>query len=647
MSRLLAVASFWIVSSVVAFVGVVGGCGGGSTQEVERPKPDVTKSLPATLEAQHPRRGDPRALRVHVYADTGVRALPHWKEELTDQLDYAGQLLSPLLGVRLTVDSIKDWDHAGNDVREALKALNDVEKPDDDTVWVIGYITPGDAAQRAFSELGAGDLLGRRVVVRAWAEKPETELVSARLPDVEGAARAELIAAHKRHKQTVVLLHTLAQTLGAIDEADPTWIQHPLYSAKQSTFSERNRDLMQLAIDARLGGGTDQVIAHDLLEAIEKSDWGGWVPNSHDDVVKMLRNRLDAAKAGKTAADVPPAAYEQFDRVRELAKRGEFSRGLVELDNLMQAYPGNPAMQEEKCELMLAKPTTAPGTKPAGKGAPPAPKGAPPPVVEQLAVTEKATRQACARVSELAPGDPSPHLAVAEALLHLPKPDVAGARSELVQAATKIANLKTGQPEAWNKLIALYAGINALTWTEDAIAAAKIDKHPAAAEVAQSRVRYGVPRGAKFVKPEDESALVTQTRAAIGAIGGGKLADGERMIAAAEKKWPGAPGLEAMRCDLAFRQSNIGAANAACARSLAVDPDESWALYLSGVLALKDTSASGTKTGIERLKHAIAVDPELGQAWRALGKAYDRAHDQAAHDDLAQKYQAKFSQALP
>ncbi|HEY6034943.1 MAG TPA: hypothetical protein VIV58_11805, partial [Kofleriaceae bacterium] len=532
--------------------------------------------------------------------------------------------------------------HAGTDVREALKALNEVEKPDDETVWVIGYITPGDAAQKAFSELGAGDLLGRRVVVRAWAEKPETDLLAASLPDVEGGQRAEVISAHKRHKQTVVLLHTLAQTLGAIDEADPTWIQHPLYSAKQSTFSERNRDLMQLAMDARLGGRTDQVIAHDLLEEIMKSDWGGWVPNSHDEVVKMLRNMLDAAKAGKTAADVPPAAYEQFDRVRELAKRGELSRGLAELDILMQAYPGNATMQEEKCELMLAKPTSAPA-KPAPKGAPPAP----PAPVEQLAVTDKATRQVCARVSELAPGDPSPHFAVAEALLHLPKPDVAGARAELVQAATKIANLKIGQPEAWTKLVALYAGINALTWTEEAIAAGKLDKAPAAAEVAQSRVRYGVPRGAKFVKPEDESALVTQTRAAVAAIGSGKLADGERLLAAAEKRWPGAPGLAAMRCDLAFRQSNIGAANAACNRALAVDPDESWALYLSGVLALKDTSASGTKAGIAKLKRAITVDPELGQAWRALGKAYDRAHDQAAHDDLAQKYQAKFNQALP
>jgi predicted Zn-dependent protease len=102
-----------------------------------------------------------------------------------------------------------------------------------------------------------------------------------------------------------------------------------------------------------------------------------------------------------------------------------------------------------------------------------------------------------------------------------------------------------------------------------------------------------------------------------------------------------------MRCDLAFRQNQVDAARAACNRALAVDPDESWALYLGGVLALKDTSAAGTKAGIEKLKRAIAVDPALAQAWRALGKAYDRAGDKAAHDELGKWYQAKFQQALP
>ena len=70
-------------------------------------------------------------------------------------------------------------------------------------------------------------------------------------------------------------------------------------------------------------------------------------------------------------------------------------------------------------------------------------------------------------------------------------------------------------------------------------------------------------------------------------------------------------------------------------KALAADPNQSWALYLSGVIALKDTSAAGTKAGIEKLKKAIAVDPELGQAWRTLAKAYTRAKDKPALEQLA------------
>ena len=644
MSRLL------VLLYAVSFLG----CGGSQVVN-EKPKADVTKSLPATLEATHAKSGDPRPLHVHVYADTATRELPKWREEITDQLDYAGQLLSPMLGVRLTVDAIKDWDHNGSDPREGLKALAALEpKPDDETVWVIGYIKPADTAQKSLDELGSSELLGRYVVVRSWAEKPEIAALAVVIPELNDAQRTEVITAHKRHKQTVILLHQLAKSLGAIDEADPSWLGHPLYSSKQNTFSERGRDLMQLAIDARLGGSANPAIAHDLLEAISKGEWGGWIPNDKEAVTQTLRNIIDATKAGKTVADVPPAAYEQFDRARELAKRGDFTQALRELDNVMSAYPGNSTMQEAKCEILIAKPLHAapPARLPPPTATPP--KGqlrpsAPPPVVppDHLGVTDKAARQACARVTELAPGDPSPHLAVGEALAQLPKPDLAGARAELVLAAAKITNLKAGQPEAWQKLVTIYAAMGALTWTEEALAVSKLENNPVAKETAQLRVRYGIAKNTKIVKPEAEGALLAATREASAMIGTGKMAESERTLATAERKWPNAPGLAATRCDLHFRQSQIEAARAACNRALAVDPDESWALYLGGVLALKDTSASGTKAGVDKLKHAITVDPELGQAWRALAKAYDRAKDQQAHDVLATQYLAKFGQALP
>ncbi|HUJ62179.1 MAG TPA: hypothetical protein VLX92_26915 [Kofleriaceae bacterium] len=588
-------------------------CGG---PQVAEPKlADLSKQLPATLEADHPHQGDPRPAHVRIYADAAIRALPRWKEDLADQLDYASQLLTPMFGVKLVVDDVKPWDRTG-DPKDALKALAAADDGRDVT-WVIGYVAPGDVASKAMSELGDAQVLGHYVTVRGWAEKPETDALAPKLPDLKPAERSEVLQAHRRHKQTVVLLHMLAQTLGAIDEADPSWIQHPLYSPKQSTFAGRTRELMQVAIDQRLSGETDATIAHALLEQIEKQDWGGWIPADHDQVVAALRNVADAAKAGKTAADVPTAAYEQFDRVRELRKRGDLASAMTELDNLLVAYPANATMHELKCEILIDKP----------------------------GIADRTTRQVCNRVAELAPGDPTVHFTVGEALAKAG--DIAGAHAELALASGKIANLTIGQDDAWKRLIGIYQTMGALTWTEDAIAAAKLDRDPAAELVAEARARYGVPRGAKFVRPEAEGALVDAVRGALDLVYASKYGEAERAIDAGERKWRGAPGFEAARCDLLLRQGSTDAARGACVRAIAADPQESWALYLAGVIDLRDTSAGGTRAGIASLKKAIAADPTLKQAWHALGKALERAHDATSLDEARKAYQAKFNEPLP
>jgi predicted Zn-dependent protease len=596
---------------LVVLALVATGCAGGHA--AERSAEIVEKYLPATLETSKPRPGDPRTAKIRIYADASVQALPHWKEEITDQVDYASQLLQPLIGVKLAIESINDWPRTG-DPHDALRGLVESAKADDVT-WVIGYVTPSDTVSTVMSELGDAQTLGHHVVVRGWAEKSETSVLAAQIPDLKGAERNELLAAHRRHKQTVVLLHMLATTLGAIAEADPTWIQYVSYAPKQNMFSNRNRELMQLAIDGRLAGDSDQVLARKLTDAIEKNAWGGWVPTSHDEVVAALKRFLDAAREGKTFAGIPPAAYEEFKRISEIAKRGKPSDALNELDNLLIAYPGNASMHELKCEIMLATP----------------------------GVADKTTRATCARVSELAPGDPTVHLVVGEALIRAR--DFAGARAELTLAEGKIANLPAGAEDAWRRLIALYTGLGSLTWTEDAIAKAKLDKSPAATAAAQVRARYGIPRGAKFVVPDQEANLVGAIRGALDLIYASKFGEAERALTAADKKWPGAPGLFAARCDLAFRRGQIESAQAACNRAVAADPDDSWALYLQGVLLLRDAGTTGA--GIQKLKRAIEVDPDLGQAWRTLGKAYARGHDKAAYEALDKAYVAKFGQSLP
>ena len=598
----------------LALLAVLAACGGSQVVE-QHPSADLTKELPATLEATQPKTGDPRTVHLRVWADAAVRALPHWKEDVTDQIDYASQLLTPLVGVRLAVDDWKNWDRQG-DPHDALKQL---DKADDgkDVTFVIGYVAAGDIASKAMGELGDAQLLGHTITLRAYNDDAETKVLAAKLPDLKPADRTEILTAYKRHKQTVVLLHMLAQSLGAIAEADPTWIQNPSYSPKQSTFSDRNRELLQLAFDERLTGGTDQTIAHDVLEAIEKQDWGGWIQSDHDQVVATLRTLVNAAKAGQTAPDIPAPAMDQYDRIKGLVAHHQLPEALVELDNVLTAYPGNAALHLLKCQIMLEKP----------------------------GVADKTTRAACARVSELAPGDPQVHFVVGEALIKAG--DLAGARKELVLAAGKITNLNLGQAEAWRRLAAIYAAMGALTWTDEVLVAAKLENVPEAASVASTRARYGIPKGTKVVKPEAEGALVAALRGASELIYGNKYPDAHRALDAIDKKWPGSPGAAAFRCDLAMREGNFELARGACGRALASDPDESWALYLSGVLALRDTSASGTRTGVDRLTRAITVDPDLGQAWRALAKAYARAKDQAAIDQLSKDYAAKFGSPLP
>jgi predicted Zn-dependent protease len=452
-------------------------------------------------------------------------------------------------------------------------------------------------------------------MIRTWPEKPEVEALSGRLPDPTDPDRAEVANAHHRHKQTIVLLHMLAATLGAIGETDPAWIQAVSYSPQQSTFSNRNRELLQIAANSRVAEEPDLALARKLSDEIERAEWGGWVAASHDQVVGALRNVIDASKRGQTAANIPAAAYDEYRRISELAKRGQIADALIELDNLLTAYPGNATIYQLKCEMMLGKP----------------------------GVADKATRAACNRVSDLAPGDPMVHIAVAEALIRAG--DITAARGELTTAEDKIGNLPTGAADAWRKVIGIYSGLGALTWTEAAIARAKLESDPAAAQVAQTRARFGIARGAKFVAPDQEAALVTAIRKALDLIYASKFGDAERAIAAAEKKWPGAPGLIASRCDLSFRAGQIEAARGLCAKAVAADPKESWALYLLGTLLLRD--AGSTPTGIARLRQAIAADPDLGQAWRTLAKAYARGNDKAALDQLGRDYQAKFGQALP
>jgi tetratricopeptide (TPR) repeat protein len=602
-----------LVVAVVARLALTACSGGVSNARVAA----LTEALPATLEPTTTTTSEPRVAKVRVWVDEGVRKQPKWREQILEQIDAASQYWTPLVGVRLEVAAVREWERSA----EPSQALQELAKLDagEDVAWVLGYLGPDGTASIAMSELGGADLLGKQIVLHDWSATPEVKKLESVLEPLAPAERSEAIAAHRRHKQTVVLLHYLHQSAGVIAETDEAWIDSRGYSSLLRTISEKARQILEVSLKSRLDDEPLGTAAARLIDEIERTEYAGWVTTEHDSTLAQLRAIVERAKSGKVADDVPAEALAQVQRAQQLISGGDIEHALAELAPLLVAYPSNAALHQLRCEALLVKP----------------------------GVASEDARSACQRVSELAPGDPRAELAVAQAWHATGDRGKARAALEL---ATAKAKAMPAPAAAFASALELYRAMGALTWSEEVLAvmaplgASAGDATAVAQWVAGTRARYGVARGAAFVTPADEGELVAGIRASLDSVYADKYAEAEKRLAEVSKRWPKAPGIAAVRCDLSLRREQIAEARRYCALALRADDQQSWAHYLSGILALRGPA---TATGIAHLRKAIAVDPDLGQAWRALGKAFGRSGDKAALRELATAYQVKFGQPLP
>ena len=602
---------------VVVILALVVAC---TSSRVNVQRKMLGRELPARLEPVTRYEGEVRTAKVRVWADADYRSQNlRWKRSFGDELDYANQLLEPMLGVRLEAE-YKEWDRHAPDatLRETAAALAELD-PGDDVAWVIGLTSALPLVSASTDELGVAEVLGAHIVLRGYSDVAERKAFARAFPDLGEAEREEVHDARRRHKQTVLLVHELAHTLGAMHETDPALLMHPIYRAEQASISDRNRELMLIALADRLRPRELReplATAEQLLAAIETTDWGGWIAEEKEAMVVQLRAEIEVAQAGKTASPVPAAATAQYQRAERLALEGKHAEARAELDPIIAAYPGNAAIRLLACRVELLA------------GGPEA----------------EAARTVCDRAAELAPGDPSPYVAVAGAHLQAGAPDKALAA--LKDAERRIDNLESGQADAWAQMAQLYQSLGALTWAEDAAAKTGVADHPVAAWASRIRARYGVPRDGKRYKitPESEAELVASVRGILDLVYAGKLAAAEKAARKAERRWPGAPGILAARCDLAMRQKKEGAARRLCKRAIDAYDGAAWAHYLLGILILRGRD---TDAALASLRAAIVADPELTQAWRAMAKAYARENDRAGLDALRAEYRQKFGQPLP
>ena len=475
--------------------------------------------------------------------------------------------------------------------------------------------------RKAMGELGDAELLGHHVIVRAGRQAETT-----RSPDASRSPRPSAPRCSRRTSATSrpsILLHMLAQTLGAIAESDPAWIQNP------SVLAE--------AIDV-LGSQPRPVAARDRSAAHRRAP----TRRSRTTCSRRSRSRTGAAgsppittrSSPRCARSSPPArparprrcpgrpAIEQYDRIKALARsEKKYAERAAELENVLIAYPGERERSTQlKCEILIAKQGVADkATRPRARAS---------------ASWRPAIRRRTSRVADGARYNAG---------------DIAGARAELVLAARQDREPRhrpAGRVAAARR--DLHADGRADVDGGGARGRQARQGDPRVAQIASTRARYGVPKGGKLVKPEAEArARRGDPEGEPADLRATSTPMRTRRSTRSTRSGRARPAL-AFRCDLAMREGALESAKAYCAKALRHRSER-----VVGALSLGRDRDPGHQRrrhegpGSRSSRRAIAVDPDLGQAWRTLAKAYARAKDQAALEKLAQDYATKFGTPLP
>jgi hypothetical protein len=617
------------VAAAVVLVAGVSGClitpvvpigGGKSSSQGQHERLD--KLYPAQLTTQHKWRGEVRTAKLRVWADDEYRAQNmRWQHGFDEQLDYANQVLIPLLGVRLEAD-YQSWDHhaPGIPLAEHLDALAHKD-PGEDVVFVVGLTSSLSLVSATFDDLGMAYLGERHLVMRGHADLHERKAFERAFPRVSAQERDAVLEARRRHKTTAVLVHELAHSLGALHETEAGRIMNPSYSHTAVSISDRNRELMLITLEDRLKPTSQRdprATAQRLLAAVDVA-WGGWEASDRERLVERLQGQLATMPAGAAAGPLPPTMQAEVRRAEQLLRSGRHADAAAVLEPLLAGYPAHADLRVLSCRIELARG----GTKDARAIA------------------------TCDRAAAMSAGvEPAMQVAGARAYLG----DITGAHATLVAAEARIAGLAPDKaPAAWLTLATGYQQLGALTSAELAVAQAGTGTvaQEITGAVATLRMRYGIPRdGSRWkLERDNEPDALYAVRETLALIYSDKLDAAAKFASTAEKRWPALPGLLAARCDLAFRRGQFSAARDYCNRALA-QGECSWARYLNGTLELQAGSRAATLAGIARLREVIKLDPDLAQAWRTLARALDRAKLRDELEQLAGQYEQRFHQRL-
>lgn len=592
-------------------------------------------------------------MKVRAWADRDYRSKPHWQVHLRGKIAEVNRFLRVGFGVVLAVE-LETWDREGP--AEDLSALvADLARhdPGTDVDFVLGLVGAPPKFTVSHDELGRASVLGKHMVVRDMNDAEESRNIEQVFSYLSRSDRHQLYLARKHHKETVVLLHEWAHTLGAIHEYQQGGIMRPTYDHTSAAFSEANAQLIELSLELRrLEAAKDTEATEEaraaLVRHVERADWPDCEPEERAKLLALLgaRDRAAPGPGGIVRVAPGPAAHDHSaqlpeapereaprlaarDRAPRLvgaslapkdASRFESAVGAAYANKLASAwntieplvtrYPDNPDVQRLACRLARRR-----SAKPAD-------------------------REACDRAAALAPNDPAPLFA--RALAESDAPDRVLATLE--EAAARIERTR-GPAALWADLARAYLHFGAFTLAEAAARRAKGYDRWLARAILRQRRRMGLPRdAARFgIRPEDEPEYVRGFKEAYAGIAEGKMNRAASLARAGLRRHPGAPAYLAVLCGVELHSGRARKAMRFCTRALEAWDESMLAHFFAGQAAAE---LHRRDDAIRHLKRVIEIDPSDATSWTLLARLYQRAGDVRSLADLRSRYLKQFGRPL-
>ncbi|NOU31739.1 MAG: matrixin family metalloprotease [Polyangiaceae bacterium] len=328
----------------------------------------AVRAVPATIAST-----DSASAPVHQQMRIRAYATPQYMSQVVEperrfqeSLDEANRAFAGV-GVHWVLESFRPWNGPDDDLGKALDSIES-DAPGREVDFHVGLVGALPLASEDVHKLGIARPFGHHLVMRAPSRAREVDAVERNFDELSEAEREKIRGTRRKHRASVVLIHELGHTLGAMHDNVDVSIMNPNYAPERASFGPENVGMMQITVRHRAAGEwTNKDLPKDLLARLDTIGPSSSVVPAD---LKYMREFLVALQAQQTAAANPPPATENVpadvrglpagDRALYVETKALFDRGESEKAWTKGAalFTGNPSVysiQDLRCQVAMGR----------------------------------------------------------------------------------------------------------------------------------------------------------------------------------------------------------------------------------------------------------------------------------------------------